>query len=103
MAFSFSILFSLFLKDKDMVLREICFFVKILFYLDFITNVLLILGFNLPWAQVPMTRPGELFPRLPGVKNSALFSGYISLLYSVVLLFENSQNNKREYFFLLLC
>ena len=82
-----------------MVLREICVFVKILFYLDFITNILLILGFNLPWAQVPMTRPGELFPRLPGVKNSALFSGYISLLYSVVLLFENLKITKENIFF----
>lgn len=97
--FFFFYLFSLFLKDKDMVLREICNFVKILFYLDFITNILLILGFNLPWAQVPMTRPGELFPRLPGVKNSALFSGYISLLYSVVLLFENLKITKGNIFF----
>lgn len=94
--------FSLLLKEKKCILNELCQFIKILFYLDLATNFLLLFGFSVPWAELPMVRPGDMFPRFPGVKNSALFSGYLSLLYSVVLMVEYPKITKHNFIFYIL-
>lgn len=81
-------LLSLSLLDKEGVLLRICSIINFLFFLDLATNILLLCGVSVPWAQIPMVRPGENLPRFPGVKNSALFSGYISMLYFNILLYK---------------
>lgn len=87
---------SLSLFDKEGVLQSICTIIKVLFFLDLATNILLLCGVSLPWAQIPALRSGEMLPRFPGVKNSALFSGYISMLFFNLLLFKYEKISRKN-------
>lgn len=59
------------------------YLIIILFLLDFFTNILLHF-ISLPWIDIPEIRPDEDHIRYPGFKNSALFSGYLSLIMFAV-------------------
>lgn len=68
-----------FFKRKTYLLKETGKFLVILVVLDFITNVLLFRGYNIPWAEIPPIRPGEMFPRLGGLYSNALASGGLTI------------------------
>jgi hypothetical protein len=68
------------IDDKSKLIRIIKYFVYAIFVADLVSNILLAMGFSLPWTKFPPVRPGELLPRFPGVKSSSLYSGSISFL-----------------------
>lgn len=68
------------IKDKQQSLYVLKIVVFLIFFTDLFSNILLMLGFDLPWASLPPTRLGEVFPRFTGVKNNTLYSGSISFL-----------------------
>jgi len=67
-------------KDKEQLTQIIKYFVYLIFFADILSNLLLALGFSLPWTKFPPIRPGEMLPRFPGVKFNPLYSGSISFL-----------------------
>lgn len=68
------------IKDKQCAMRYLKYCVYAICIADAATNYLLLLGFNLPWSEVPTPRPGETASRLQGVMNSALYSGSITFI-----------------------
>lgn len=68
-----------FFKFKEDLLDATGKFLVLLVVFDFLTNVLLITGHNIPWAEIPPIRPGELFPRLGGLYSNALASGGMTI------------------------
>lgn len=68
------------IENKSKLIRVITYFVYAIFAADLVSNILLGLGFSLPWTKFPPIRPGEFLPRFPGVKSNSLYSGSISFL-----------------------
>ncbi|MBF1543863.1 MAG: O-antigen ligase family protein [Prevotella salivae] len=68
------------LKDRKQALQVLKIVVYLIFIGDLISNLLLMLGFDLPWSSLPPKRIGEFFPRFTGIKNNTLYSGSISFL-----------------------
>lgn len=66
--------------------------VYLIFIADILSNILLAMGFSLPWTAFPPIRPGEFLPRFPGVKSNTLYSGSISFLAICCFLHEDIKN-----------
>ena len=76
-------------EDKARLISIIKYFVYAIFIGDILSNILLALGFSLPWTGFSPIRPGEILPRFPGIKNSSLYSGSISFLAICCLMQEH--------------
>lgn len=89
-------------KDKNRLLLVLRTAVYLICIADVLTNLMLAAGVHLPWSELPVIRPGELLPRYPGVKNSALYSGSISFVAICFLLEDKFRNPKLKKIALLL-
>ena len=85
-------------RNKMQLINTLKIFAYLIFIADVTSNLLLALGFNLPWTSFPPVRPGELFARFPGVKGNSLFSGSISFLSICFFSQENLKNKILKYF-----
>lgn len=74
-------------KQKTIIIIKYCVYAIVA--ADIFSNILLAAGLKLPWTGFSPIRPGEILPRFPGVKNSALFSGSISFLALCCFIQEN--------------
>lgn len=79
-------------RDQLKLITVIKYFVYMIFVADIGSNLLLALGYNLPWTHFPPIRPGELLPRFPGVKSNSLYSGSISFLALCFFIHEDIKN-----------
>ncbi|MGV8092814.1 MAG: hypothetical protein AB2L24_13235 [Mangrovibacterium sp.] len=95
MQFFFISAIPLLIQERAKLLRSFLTIVHLIFILDFITNLILLLNIEIPWADRPRIRPGESFPRLPGVMNNSLFSGYLSFLVMCFLLDKSTWKQNR--------
>ncbi len=95
--FIFTAAVPLIIAGRENLLKAFMLVVVCIFTLDFLTNLLLLSGFDLPYTGTPTVRPGETFPRLPGVMNNTLSSGYISFVLLCYLL--DNDPFKRQPFF----
>ncbi len=84
-------------RNKMQLINTLKIFAYLIFIADVTSNLLLALGFNLPWTSFPPVRPGELFARFPGVKGNSLFSGSISFLSICFFSQENLKNKIFKY------
>lgn len=84
-------------RNKMQLINTLKIFAYLIFITDVTSNLLLALGFNLPWTSFPPVRPGELFARFPGVKGNSLFSGSISFLSICFFSQENFKNKIFKY------
>ncbi|WP_455099067.1 ligase [Prevotella histicola] len=100
--FYFLCIFLLGVKDKEKCLEMMRYFVFIIFILDFGTNLLFLIGFNVPWAELPPVRPGESLARFPGFKGNALYSGSITFV-SMCYILNQKKINKITFYFGLTC
>ena len=79
-------------KDKKSCLEALRVFVFIIFILDFGTNLLFLVGVNVPWTELPPVRPGEALARFPGFKGNALYSGSITFVSACYMLNQKKVN-----------
>jgi len=98
--FTFTAVIPLIIAGREKLLKSFFVVIQFIFVLDFLTNLLLLLGVDLPYTGTPVVRPGETFPRLPGVMNNTLSSGYTSFVLLCYLLDKDSF--KQQPFFRLL-
>lgn len=84
--FIFTALVPLFIAGREKLLKAFFLVIQLIFTLDFLTNLLLLSGVDLPYTSTPVVRPGESFPRLPGVMNNTLASAYTSFVLLCYLL-----------------
>ena len=80
------------IKDKKSCLEALRIFVFIIFILDFGTNLLFLVGVNVPWTELPPVRPGEALARFPGFKGNALYSGSITFVSACYMLNQKKVN-----------
>ena len=79
-------------KDKKSCLEALRIFVFIIFILDFGTNLLFLVGVNVPWTELPPVRPGEALARFPGFKGNALYSGSVTFVSACYMLNQKKVN-----------
>lgn len=80
------------IRDKEKALSVLKYCVYAIFIADIFTNILLLIGFNLPWSELPPVRIGETMSRYTGVKGNTLYSGSITFLAICFLLQEKNIN-----------
>ena len=61
-------------------------------YSYFGTNLLFLVGVNVPWTELPPVRPGEALARFPGFKGNALYSGSITFVSACYMLNQKKVN-----------
>jgi len=79
-------------KDKKSCLEALRIFIFIIFILDFGTNLLFLVGVNVPWTELPPVRPGEALARFPGFKGNALYSGSVTFVSACYMLNQKKVN-----------
>lgn len=80
------------IRDKEQATKALKYCVYAIFIADIFTNLLLLIGVDVPWAKLAAVRPGETMSRFGGVKNNALYSGsvtFIAFCYSLTNDIEN--------------
>lgn len=84
--FFFLAMLPLFVSNKEELFLYLKYIVLFIFLLDVTTNILLLVGFHLPWVSMTNARPNESLARFPGIKGNNLFSSLFSFLtFSIML------------------
>jgi hypothetical protein len=78
--FYFFVFFLLAVEDQHQALNVLKYSSFLIFFADLFTNILLLIGFNVPWADIPTVRQGETMARFGGLKGNTLYSGSISFI-----------------------
>jgi len=76
-------------KDKSMTLNALKYCTYAIFAADLFSNILLLMGFDIPWSELPPVRPGETMSRYTGVKGNTLYSGSITFIAICFILQEH--------------
>lgn len=87
------------IRDKSKALTALKYCAYTIFAADLLTNILLLVGFDLPWSELPPVRPGETMSRYTGIKGNTLYSGSITFIAICFILQEKSINKIWKFIF----
>lgn len=80
------------IADKEKALKALKICTYTILVADVFTNILLFVGFTVPWSELPPPRIGETMSRYTGIKGNTLYSGSISFMGLAFLLGEKKMN-----------